>query len=315
VIRFGHARLLAAALLLPTSAWAGEASPGDKAQCSTEYVTAQTRRLEHKLLSAREALLTCARDECAPFMRGQITRDCAGWLAEIQSSIPSVVLAARTASGEDLASATALVDGGVATGPLDGRAIEVDPGQHVFTFILGSARVERTVSVLEGAKSQLVLATFDTSAPAAAVTRPSGEVALGEPAGPGSATLLFPRRALIPLGVGGAGLLTGTVFGILALRDKSTLDASCPGGSCVSPAHQSDIDALHTNSWIANVAFGVGIAGVATGIALWLAGRYATPSTTHSAASATLQVQPWLGAGGAAYGAAGAAAGLSGSFQ
>lgn len=311
-MRKSSTQLLAVAWSCCAFARVGRASADDKQQCSKAYVDAQTSRVEHQLLSSRRALLTCTRAECAPFMRGQIVRDCTDWLAQVQTSIPTVVLAARTASGEDAVGVSAFVDHGTAAVPLDGHALEVDPGQHVFNFVRGRISVVKTVTVLDGARSQFILAVFDS---AGAERAPPGALlsAASEPARLGSPPFLS-SRTIVPFSIGALGVLTGAVFGVLALHDKSTLDANCPSGHCASRAQQSDIDALHTNSWISNVGFGVGFVGIATGIVLWLSDRPASAAAGVSLGNAGVQLRPWLGTLEAACATRTTGAGLSGSF-
>jgi hypothetical protein len=107
--------------------------------------------------------------------------------------------------------------------------------------------------------------------------------------------------ALGVLGLGAAGLVVGTVFGVLALSEKSTLDGECVQKSCPG-ASQSDINALGTRATVSTVGFGVGIAGVAVGTVLLLTSRRAESRPP----AAALRVTPWVGLG---------TAGLGGTFE
>jgi hypothetical protein len=94
----------------------------------------------------------------------------------------------------------------------------------------------------------------------------------------------------VALGVGGAGAIVGGIFGGLALKQASDVKAVCAmllPGSCASEAAQKN--ASEIKAWVANVGFGVAIAGVITGAVL-LATR---PSPKARAA-----VQGALGPGG-----------------
>jgi len=90
----------------------------------------------------------------------------------------------------------------------------------------------------------------------------------------------------ISLGIGGAGLLFGSVTGIVVLSKKSNLDSSgqCTGTQCQWPEHGS---LTSYNSWrpLSTVGFVVGAVGTAAGVTLLLT----TPKRKEPGISA------WLG--------------------
>jgi hypothetical protein len=88
-------------------------------------------------------------------------------------------------------------------------------------------------------------------------------------------------------GVGIAGIVVGSVGGILALSDKSTIESSCTQKQC----SQSGLDAASngkTMSLVSDVGFGVGLAGLAIGTYLLL---------SESSAGAHVGVTPAPGGG------------------
>src|SRR5215468_641818 len=89
--------------------------------------------------------------------------DCSQWLSEVEARIPTVVLSARDTSGRDLVKiVVTTVDGATVASRLDGRAIELEPGEQVFVFVApDGARREKRVLVREGEKNQSVSAVFD----------------------------------------------------------------------------------------------------------------------------------------------------------
>ena len=106
--------------------------------------------------------------------------------------------------------------------------------------------------------------------------------------------------------MGGVGLVVGSVFGILALGTKSTLDSKCISKTC-PPDQQSNIDSLSTKATVSTVGFGVGIAGVALGaIFLGLSQHNSGGATTGKLEPPRPRVSPWIGLG---------SAGLGGTFQ
>jgi hypothetical protein len=99
--------------------------------------------------------------------------------------------------------------------------------------------------------------------------------------------------------VGGVGVGLGTVFGVLAMGAKSTLDGEC-GPSKKECPKQSDIDTLNTDAVLADVGLGVGVVGLAIGAVL-LATHH-----SESGASTAPHVTPWVGLG---------SAGIGGTFE
>ena len=83
--------------------------------------------------------------------------------------------------------------------------------------------------------------------------------------------------AWIAFGVGGAGLVAGSITGVLALSAHSELETECPTGTCyLTPENEhevkSDLSRYHTFGTISGIGFVVAVAGGATGAVLLLTG-------------------------------------------
>jgi hypothetical protein len=268
----------------------------DKQACVAAYEEAQQLRKDGKLTSSRARLLVCAQDSCPAVVR----KDCTVWLAEVEQATPTVVLAARSPSGQDAVDVTVSLDGKPLAKRLDGKALPLDPGPHTFRFELPSAQVparEETILLHEGERNRQVLADFQP--PAAA---PSG--AAGAAAAPSSAPLPAPMRpaptpvgAYVLGGLGVAGLGVFTAFGLLGLSAKSDLDAR----ACRPGCPQGDVDAVKQKFLIADIGLGVGAVSLGIATVLYLA-RGEVPANEPSVA---LDVLPARG---------GAALGLRGAF-
>src|SRR5262249_42714787 len=95
--------------------------------------------------------------------------------------------------------------------------------------------------------------------------------------------------AWIAFGVGGAGLVVGTVTGILALGAHSDLSSACPTGTCYpkngEEEHEmrSDLSRYHTFGTVSGIGFVVALAGAATGAVLLVTGTPAAPSPPKAA--------------------------------
>lgn len=177
---------------------------------------------------------------------------------------------------------------------------KVDPGDYVVTAEAGDAKWERKVKLGERERARVVVPwPFPQSAasPAAPAAAPV-DVAPGSRGGGVSRTWVY-----VAGGIGAAGLVTGAVAGLLALSNKSDLDANCPNHLCNAEGR----DALSSGrAWsaISTVGFGVALAGFATA-----AGLYFFASPKHVESSATRGVRP-----SASIGPRGASVAVEGAF-
>jgi hypothetical protein len=105
------------------------------------------------------------------------------------------------------------------------------------------------------------------------------------------------RRAVgfAALGIGGAGIVTGSVFGLLALGMRSTLNGACPVKTDCPASSQSDINALTTRATVSTVGFAVGIAGIGLGTILLLTSHGSEKPVAP--ATAKVWLTPWVSLG------------------
>jgi hypothetical protein len=154
----------------------------------------------------------------------------------------------------------------------------VDPGMHKFA----AARVDHRDTLAERtlASGDRVDLPLEASRIVAADATPSDA---------------RPNRvpALIAFGVGSLGLATFAVAGIVALGKRSQLDDVCPGGQCYQGQGNDTLDGARTAANVATVGLVVGVAGGATGVALWW---LASPRAAARPASAPV-LSPHVGFG------------------
>jgi hypothetical protein len=284
----------------------------DIATCNAAYERADL--LIHgpdagKLLEARENVRTCAGTSCQPWM----IKDCTQWLSDLDRRIPSVVLVARDASGNDVTRVVVSVDQKVIARWLDGHAIDVNPGERTFVFeAAGARRIERRSLIREGEKDQVVEVTFsdlertkgaslsdgatkeglrvnvDSSGTAGGAPRASaGTTVLGLRGGLDVGAAPSPNRGFpwrtLGYAVGGAGAVVvaiGSVFGVMAIvnNSASNADGHCAGG-CDSYGASLRHRAIDEGN-ASTVAFAVGAALLATGgSVVVLAPRRSKPSS------------------------------------
>jgi hypothetical protein len=150
----------------------------------------------------------------------------------------------------------------------------VDPGRLKISALDGPLVGEAELDVKEGETRRVQLRLAARTAPGGAMLAPRSDKLPPPPPGNGKGTHLV---SYVFMGVGGASLLTGVVFGFMALHDEARLKTLCTGTHC-PPSLASDIDTYRAEKTIATV-------GMLSGAALALAGAtiyVLTPSPAHS---------------------------------
>src|SRR6188768_3712379 len=213
---------LLAATLLPS----GASAKPSKDQCVDSDTQAQDLRRDGKLLSARDALRVCIDPACPRLVR----EDCTQRLDELTSALPSLIFSAKDGSGRDLSAVTVTIDGKPLVDHLDGSAIDVDPGEHTFGF-QADALPPATLKLLirerdRGRHAEVVLGQppAEQAPPPPAQPGTHGEALANSAdanAGAGSSGSTQRILAWTALGVGAAGIVVGSVFG---LKSKSKHD-------------------------------------------------------------------------------------------
>lgn len=257
---------------------AGPALADDKQQCAAAYTDAQSLRDAHKLVEEREKLRVCSQSTCAAFMQ----KDCTAWLAQVESTLPSIVILAHTATGDSVVDASVTMDGTPLTSRLDGRAIDVNPGVH--TFVLTTPQNEQTsvTSVVsEGQRAQQIVVTFG-HAPARQQPTPPPPPEKEAPTAPASSPLR--PIGFVTLGVGVASVVTGSILGLVASATKSS---SCDQNNVCTPGSISTLYAEANTSTATLIAGGV---LAAVGITFVIVGH------PRAHASTALHVAPFVGA-------------------
>jgi hypothetical protein len=272
-------RITACALLLGAPARAASGNV-----CADAAFRGQTLRNDQRLLEAREELRACARQECPAFVQ----KDCSEWLDDVEKRLPSVVVSASDPSGADLVDVTVTVDGQVLREKLDGQSLPMNAGHHTFVLARadgGSATSE--VVLAEGEKGRRVSLVIGASALPASSAPLASVPAAPLPPAPARRSNPWNVAGLAVASAGIIGLGVGTVFGVLAIADKS--DARCDrGGVCSNPAALGD---LRQSSAVATATLLGGGALVVGGAAFVLFSRPASPARAQG-----LRVTPLIDA-------------------
>jgi hypothetical protein len=208
-------------------------------------------------------------------------------------------------AGAPLDKVTVTIDGVAVPSALFDAPRATDPGPHeVKAAAPGFRTVTSSVQLGAGADSDVSL-TLEPDPNAPPVPGEQGAstaatVNVLPPLSPSTSTAPNRIPAYVAFGIGGVGVALGSVFGIMALGTKSSLDNACPDKKMCPPSSQSDIDALSTRATVSSIGFGVGVVGLAVGVVLLV--------TSHAgeARTASVRARPWLGIG---------TAGVGGTFE
>jgi hypothetical protein len=273
------AGLLGTAVVAGLLLHAGDARADAKKACVAAYEQTQSLRDAGKLSEARKAALACTVPECPGF----VVKECTQWLAQIDASMPTVVLEVRDATGAETGAAQVSLDGQPWLGELDGKAKAIDPGAHVLRYVVAGAEPrEEKVQIREGEKNRKLVVTFKKEAPAVVPV----QAPAGRSAGP-----------WVVGGIGVAALVVGAVLGGITVHDYGvTTDPSQCSPTlkkCTTAGANAEAQgrALGPATTVALVAGGAAVAGA--GIWLGVLGREKKP-----AVGLRLTVGPTVGGAG-----------------
>jgi hypothetical protein len=189
---------------------------------------------------------------------------------------------------------------------IDGQAVPsaalglkrpVDPGSHKVTATAdGYKAADTTFSVAEGGTAAATLKM--EKAPAGAVVAgpgPAGAPGPGpSPTEPGAVTSggkgsMNKTLALVAFGVGGAGLVVGSITGLIALGKAGDLKKNCNEDKSCPATEQDNVDSYKTMGALSTVGFVVAGVGGITGLVLLLT---APTETTGSAGGSRYATVP-----------------------
>jgi hypothetical protein len=240
-----------------------------------------------RLVEAQEAYIRIQREHLAadaPAAFVEAQQKATEEQAAIAPRVPSLTVQLEGGTASDV---TVTLDGKTLSSALVGLASPIDPGEHTLSaggFTRAADPV--TIKIAEGAKQTITLALRPVAgAPIGGSPEPSAEA---------------PRTnsglrigGWVGVGVGVVGLAVGTVFVVKNHANRSDANALCGFSGCPE-SKRSEVTSLDNSAnsaaTIAWVSYGIGAAGVATGVVLlWLSGN-------RPAASQTARVSPWIGA-------------------
>ena len=254
----------------------------DAKACADAAERVQSLKEKGHYSAARADLKTCLRDVCPPFIRD----DCRLWMEEVTRAQPMVVFSVHDERGADLVDVRVRVDGDLVREKLDGRSVEVDPGEHTFRFeAAGYATIDQKTLVVQNVKNRVIEITMKAAAQAAEPM--VAEEPSASPATPG-------RNYTLPIvlgvvGVAGIGMFTA--FELNGQSQLSDIKAGC--GASAALCSDEELAPARTSFRLAAVSLGVGLVGLASaGIVLWMPSKKANAVSVQGApGGASLRVR------------------------
>lgn len=213
--------------------------PGGAAECYDAHETGQLQRKRGELRKARVSFAVCGRTTCPAIVQ----RDCVAWAAELASQQPSVVIAVVGEDGTDVLGARVWIDGSPVS--LDGRALELDPGDHRARIeARGEPPVEQRFAVREGERARRV--------PIVLASR--SEVRRSPP--------------VASYVLGGVAVLSMASFGTFAVLGKSRENELSE--TCGSRCSDDDVAGVRRSYVAADVSLGVAILAAGAAVVTWV---------------------------------------------
>lgn len=313
-IRRGALLSVAAAAAVTSVARTGQAADKGASKRSIcnpvakDYAQAQKEQAAGHLARAVELYSACAATtEC-----GGLAPRCQARLQEARAQLPSVVPLVTDDTGNAYTEVQVKMDGTPLISRLDGMALPVAPGLHEFDFATDKGVfAKRKILVAEGQHYRPVEVHMPNpdgtpkvepppSTGASPMTgrpvdvtpsaQPSSEKPVPEETRPEPADRPAPKRGpgWLPYAVGGLGVASlgaGVLLTAWGKKDNDSLQG------CQPNCFQSSVDHVRTLYLAADVAYGVGVAGLGTAAVLFLV-RGSRAEAPPPPAAVKLDVQP-----------------------
>ena len=217
--------------------------------CVAIYEDALEKKKSGALTQAHTRFAECTKPSCP----GPVREECAGQARRLAQVIPTVVPAAKTSSGRELVEVRVLADGKLLTERLSGRGHRLDPGPHTFRFEAAELPpVEVSVVLAEGERLRRIEAVFDAGTTAAGA----------QP---------IPLATWILGGVGVAGLIGFTYFGLSGLSQESDLESQ----NCEPRCSTDATDDIERTYLFADISLAIGVAALGGATYVYFSSRQA----------------------------------------
>jgi hypothetical protein len=220
-----------------------------------------------QLIEARDTLLWVTRHPSAPGepeVFGAARTEADQLAKALAERIPSVKLQISGPPAE--AALKVSIDGVPVPEAAATLPRKVNPGTHKIT--VGALGFDSsTVEVTLQEKEEKTVPVTLQAAPRSVAAAPAAPASSSAQPDPGAAPPAEKSSTLVYVGfgVGGVGILVGTITGLMSMSKTSGVKDKCSGNVCPTSS-QGDIDSAHTLATISNVSFALGIVGAGVGV-------------------------------------------------
>ncbi|WP_437515022.1 PEGA domain-containing protein [Sorangium sp. So ce1099] len=213
----------------------------------------------------------------------EVTANVGARIEDLEQRIPRLAIR----RGQGALTATILLDGSALGAAEMSADIPVDPGPHIVSARIGDREVVRETVTLEERDEKTVEVAIDEPPRPAAPPRAAAPPDVAPPEASRPAARPSKAPGLVVLGAGIASGVVGGVFLGLRAGTLSDLDALCGGDRSCPPSARPTADRGRLYTGVAEVGIGLGVAGVAAGIALLVtSGRSAAAAEPRAGAAA-----------------------------
>jgi hypothetical protein len=295
-LRASLSTLAILALVVAPERRADAANP-TTAECAAANQKSVKLRASKMFRQARDQANTCAATSCS----AQVRNACKKRVTELSAIMPTMVFITKDIDGHALTAVKVSMDGEQIADHIDGTPLEVDPGQHTFTFeAAGLPSVDQSFMISQAQKERHEAITFSAPPPpppvavASATTSTPGADTGADAGASGSRGYMKPL-AFVLGGVGVAGIVAGGVTGALAISKWHASESAC-GSTSNCPNHSealSDHNTASTLSTVSTITFIVGGASLAAATLFFLMAP--GKSGSSNAQGEWLQVSPSVG--------------------
>ena len=231
----------------------------DDTACIAASEGSLSLRQHGQLHEALKQLAVCSDASCPD----EVKAECSRRIEDVKAAMPTLILAAKDGSGNDLYDVKVSMDGAPLATTLDGRPLSVDPGEHLFVFEeAGQAPVEKKLVLREGDHDRREGVVLGPPPPPIPPTPPASS----------RPTWWTTQRilALVSGGVGLVGVGLGTSWGLYAISSQNQEKKNCSAASCNNgPQANVDYSSAKNNATASDVSFAAGAAFLAAGAVLW----------------------------------------------
>jgi hypothetical protein len=263
---------------------------------------------EGKLVDAQEIYKTIIREGVAPGAPDVFKRAVESAKTEVQDITPKlggITVTVTAPGGGSVPNVKVTLDDTPLTAAVLGVKRVTDPGPHVVRASADGfkpASINVTVPVGGSVDAPLTLAKDDSGAGTAVVTPPpTAPATTATPASSSPAPDAPPPSSRggagpwpwVAFGIGGAGLVTGIVTGVMAISKRSDTLSHCSSSGVCPPDQQSNVDSYNTLGLVSTVGFVVAGVGAAAGVTI----LFLQPKGGDAPAATGFHVVPVVGLG------------------